>query len=484
MSYQFNTKELEKCSINQSVYDSLNSILSKDTNTISYHFFNSIMDILFEYTTLYRKKDFSLKNKKIDRIKECIFISIIYFNESIEEKSVDKFLVSIVILDFFSQDYSLLHIDKISTDFKKKILSLLNSLVIKINVPKDAPYSDKKMFNVFTEAKENKDYCKVIGIMDNLKYHSRMFDSIECSWKIIINFLFYLDSDYVVSFLLQETIFEKIEILLSNINIILSFQKIIKSSNSYLIIRSVKYFFDEIEKQLTHNNGLSKIDDYTEYLTLLFENKTLSFSNYIESLRLQYFQSYNYLFGWLLTKRSDFLPFYLAHVSFDERATKAFSFGFNTHRLDSDFEIVNEIESNFFKHEVKNYSPINFYTGFLELFTYNYAIQYKTRQSFLLELKKCSREIIMIQNSWEFSNLQRTWVKLFYLSLSIIHTNFSFTEEEIKTNIPVLYDERNAIHQDKESIIIMRYLLQNKSQYLKIKLVNGIDERIIEINKN
>ena len=483
MSYRFNIKELEKCSTSQSIYASLNSILPNDNN-ISHHFFTSISNILSDYTDLYRKKEFSLENEKIDRIKECIFISTIYFNESIKEESIYKLLVSIVILDFFSQDYSLLNIDQISAAFKKRILLLLNSLSIKISVPGNAPYNEKKMLNVFTKAKENKDYCKVIGIMDNIKSHSRVFDSIEYTWETIIDFLLYLDSNYVVAFLLQETNFEKIEILLSNINIILSFPEIIKSSNSYLIIRSAKYFFDEIEKQLTHNNDLSKIDDYTEYLALLFENKSLLFSNYIESLRLQYFQSYNYLFGWLLTKRSDFLPYYLAHISFHENNTSAFSIGFNTHRVENNFEMVDEIETNFFKHEVKNFSPINLYTGFLDLFTYNYALKYNDKESFLLELEKCARKIIIIQNSWDFSNLQQTWVKLFYLSLSIIYTDFSFTEEEIKKNIPILYDERNTIKQDKESIIVMQTILQNKSQYLKIKLVNGIDERIIEINKS
>lgn len=485
MNYKFEDNDFNNCKLNKSLDISIQALLTDKKTHIDNDFFHQIFEIVSKYTGNYRKKIFSKDDVNFELIKDCIYIAKYYFKEGVLEKSIDKILLGVIIVDFFSQNFDILEIELNRTELIGVVSNLLTSLNINIGIPDDAPYNEKKLYEVYSEAKKENEYNKVISIMDSLKYHSRAFDAFEYTWKILIQFIYYLDKNIIIATLLNEKSFEKIEILLSGIYINDIFNEIIKSQNDYLIIRSSKYFFEELEELYVRKNHLTDIQDYTDYLVALFDNEKLCFSKYIDNIRINYLQSYNYLVGWLLSKQTKYSEYYIKHLVFNGEQSAAFTLGYNSHLTDNtDAETVTEIEKSFFENEVKSFSPINLYSDFIDLFTYNYARSYSTRESFLQELKKCAEKIIFIQNSWDFDNLQKYWIKIFYLSLSTIYTDFFFTDEEIKNNLPILFDNRNIIIQGKENIDVIISMLNNHTQYLKIQLKGSIDEKVLEINKN
>lgn len=483
MSYIFTDADFYNEQINDSLNLSLQEVLSDKSKEISFEYFKSVTEVIYKYTGNYRKKDFSKEDNNFHLIKDCIHIAKYHFNIGVTEKSINKIIVPIIIIDFFSQKFELLNMNQINDEVKTLFSTLLNSLSINIGIPADAPYNEKKLFEVYSEAKKINDYNKVISIMDNLKYHSRVFDTFEYSWKIIIQYIDFLDREIILETLIKENNFEKIEIILSSINITRIFKDILQNSNYYLIIRSSKYFFDNLEEQFAKKNRLQELPDYTCFLADLFSNKKLLFSNYIENLHLNYCQSYCYLVGWLLSRRTEFTYIFLEHMCFYGNQANAFSLGFNLHlNKNTDPDIIPEIERYFFDKEIKTNSPINYYSGYIDLLTYYYANKYSAKTEFLKELNSCSKIIEDIQSSWKFEDLQKNWIRLFYLSLATIYTDFFFTDEEIKKNIPVLYDKRNILIQGKENIDVITAMLKNHSQYLKIKLKSSIDEHFIELN--
>lgn len=484
MNYVFVDNDFDEVELNETLKLSFYKILNEKKSDINNEYFKKIYEQIFRYTGNHRKKAFTKTDENFNRIKDCVFIAKYFFKKGIAEKSIDEVFLGIIIVDFFSQKFETLEVKQNKTELIQLLSNLLISLNINIGIPDDAPYNEKKLFEVYSEAKNENDYNKVIGIMDNLKYHSRTFDFFECTWKIIIEFINYLDNKIIFSILKNEKSFEKIEIFLSSINVSAVFGEIIKTDNNYLIIRSSKYFFEELEEQYVRNNQLTALQDYTDYLVSLFNNEILCFSKYIQNIRINYLQSYNYLMGWLLSKQTKYIKYYLEYLCFNGEQSEAFTLGFNSHFTDNtNTEVVAEIEKSFFENEVKSFSPINLYTDFIDLFTYNYARSYSKRECFLKELKKCSDTIIIIQNSWDFENIQKYWIRLFYLSLSTIYTDFFFTDQEIKDNLPILFDDRNVIIQGKENIDVIISMLNNHSQHLKIRLKNSINEKIFEINK-
>lgn len=482
----FNNNDLSEKKLSDLLKNSFEEIIENEENAFSEQFFFKVHRVLFDYTTLSQRNDFSIHYENFQKITDCIFIAKTYFDESVEEESINKIMTTLVILDYFSQDYNLLNVERISSSFKEKIFNLFDSLKIEIGIPEDAPYDERKMIEVFTDAKSNNDYNKVISVMDNLKYHSRVFDPLERITKVMIDFFQFIDFSHLKNSIVKIKNFEKVEIVLSCLNIIDYYQNFIESGNDYLIIRSTKYFFDELEQQYSKNNKITEIPDYTRFIDFLFSNEKLNFTTYVKNLRLQYLQSYNYLFGWNLAKNKTLLQDYMNHISYRIAEATAFSLGFINHfeATSSSLLTIAEIEKSFFKNEIKSFTNLNYFTGFLNLFIFYYSKKYPNRDVYLRELNNSSNTICSIQNSWDFSNLQHNWIKLFYLSFANICNNYSFTDDELKENIPVLYDNRNTLKEDKDCIELMKMILRNSKQYCKIKLWDGIGERTIEINKN
>lgn len=484
MSYSFSKTDFTGIQLNINMLKEIDTIFQKKTNYYDSKTFSKISKILFEYTSLYWHADFDLSNPNISKIKECLFMAYELYNQSVKEESIDKMIASIHILSFFSQDFTVLDITLISENFKTKICKLLDSLNIHISIPQDAPYNEKKLLEIFNNAKANNDYTTVLGIMDNLKYHSNAFDSIETSWKSIIRFIEYLDIAYILKVLDYDTNFEKLETIFSSIDISNYFLYFTSFKNYYVMLRFIKYFFEFLDHQFDKKN-LINMPDYTNLVYSMLRRNDFDFSKYIEILRLQYSSTYNYICGWISSIDISFIDDYLKVVSFQIEETESFSMGF-IHHCSDDIDKINgikKIEEFFFNHEIKEYTNINWDTGYIELFTYYYAKKLSSRTLYLNELKRLSDTIITLQNSWDFSKIMNNWIELLYISMSNIYTNYRFSKKELESNLPILFDKRNELKVESKTMDVIVKLLENPNQHIIIKLKSFTNERTIELNK-
>ena len=159
MNYKFEDNDFNNCELNKSLDMSIQAFLNKKKEQyIDNDFFHQIFEIVFKYTGNYRKKIFSKEDVNFELIKDCIYIAKYYFKEGVLERSIDKILLGVIIVDFFSQNFDILEIELNRTELVKLVSNLLTSLNINIGIPDDAPYNEKKLYAVYSEAKKENEY--------------------------------------------------------------------------------------------------------------------------------------------------------------------------------------------------------------------------------------------------------------------------------------------------------------------------------------
>ena len=164
MNYKFEDNDFNNCELNKSLDMSIQAFLNKKKEQyIDNDFFHQIFEIVFKYTGNYRKKIFSKEDVNFELIKDCIYIAKYYFKEGVLERSIDKILLGVIIVDFFSQNFDILEIELNRTELVKLVSNLLISMNINIGIPDDAPYNENKRYEVYSEAKKENEYNKVIS---------------------------------------------------------------------------------------------------------------------------------------------------------------------------------------------------------------------------------------------------------------------------------------------------------------------------------
>ena len=473
---KFLAKDLKNVDFISSLYDAFISISKKCDELSSHDFFKEISKIIFNYSLVSCRQNTNLNDKQLTKIKECLLIAVRLFDEACEENNWEKLLISLRIFDFFDQNYGLIKISKISKDLKNKIVGILKTTDFEINVLKNAQYHEKRMVEILHNAKMDADYSQIINIFDIQICHSGAFYYEKSTWGFLINFAFYLDKKIMLDVLDSTDDYEKTELFLSSLEkeffCDMSFASELK--NNYLVLRVFKYWLLSLEDKYWKFNKLEEIPDYTDYLTSMFLNSNLHLENYIEILRISHLKSYNYLLGRLVALHENFLHIYLNHISFGKDETQAFSLGFlEKTDCSADNVVTNTIEqikSKFLAHEIHSYSNINSGTGFLDLFFYYFRIKNPDRNAYLKTLAEYSEKILSEQNSCNHEAVTSVWVDLYYFCLSNIVGKYVFSENELRTVIPALFDERNEMIYDIKSLNAMRTLLMTPNKQIKIKI--------------
>ncbi|MBD5440372.1 MAG: hypothetical protein HDR33_05060 [Treponema sp.] len=473
MNYKLCHKDIENISLNSELYDSLLNICKKYAKKITDSFFSDISKVLHEYTGIYLGQKEESKNIQFSRVEECVFLANVFFEEASNEKSIEKLLITLHILFFFEQDYRLLNTSLICEDFKSIIIKVTKCIDLKINVPEDAPYNEKKMLEIFATAKEKKDFNEVIGVMDTLIYHSDIFPRLKKTWGELINFVAFLDRNIVFS-ILEEAECEKIDAFLFTMHKKFFMNLNWSISNKYLLLRMFKLWIECINETYFKVTNDETVPDCSAVLKDLLLNPFLCLEDYLEVLRVQYSESFNYLIGQLLVKDNSFLPIYLNHLVFGIKETVAFSKGFLLSVDDNlDNEVIcstiESIKNKFFEHEVHDYSEINLYTGYLDLFGYYFSKRFNTREVFLKKLFDYSNKIQKLQSSWNQDDITKIWVEFYYFCLSNVNGKYIFSEQEIRQNCPILFDKRNKLFYDATSIDNMKKLLMKPSEPLDLE---------------
>ena len=465
MNYKLSYKDIETISLNSELYDTLLDICKKYAKKITDSFFDDTSKVLHEYTNLYLGYKEDLIETQFSKVKECILLAKVFFEEASGEKSIEKLLIALHILFFFDQDYRLLNTSLIDEQFSNLIISVTKGIDLKINVPEDAPYNERKMFEVFNKAKEKKDFTEVIGVMDNLIYHSNIFPKLMRSWGELINFVAFLDKNIIFS-ILEDAGYEKIDAFLFSLHNDSFFNLNWKVNNKYLLLRMFKLWIESIDEVFFKTSNDKTIPNYSNVLKNLLTNQNLYLESYFEVLRVQYSESFNYLMGQLIAKDNSFLSVYLNHLVYGVKETSAFARGY-LWSLDENIDTnvvcstIETIKNNYFEHEVHSYSVINLYTGYLDLFTSYFIREFDTRDAFVEKLSEYSTEIKKMQNSWNQNDITKIWVEFYYFCLSNIYCKYIFFEQELMQVCPVLFDERNTLFYDTVSINSMKQLLMN-----------------------
>ena len=490
---KFLAKDLGNVDFIPSLYDAFISISKKCDELSSHDFFKEISNIIFNYSLVSCRQNTNLNNEQLAKTKECLVIAVRLFDEACEENNWEKLLISLRIFDFFDQDYGLIEISKIPEDLKNKIVGILKTTDFEINFPKHTSYSEKEMLEILNNTKISTDYSEVIGIIDGIMdvfILQNVFWDIKSTWGILINFASCLDKKIILDVLNSTDSCKKIELFFSSLEkeffCDMSFASELK--NNYLVLRVFKYWLLSLEDKYWKFNKLEEIPDYTDYLTSMFLNSNLHLENYIEILRISHLKSYNYLLGRLVALHENFLHIYLNHISFGKEETQAFSLGFlEKTDCSADNVVTNTIEqikSKFLAHEIHSYSNINFYTGFLDLFCYYFRIKNPDRNAYLKTLADYSEKILSEQNSWNHEAVKSVWVDLYYFCLTNIVGKYVFSENELRTVIPALFDERNEVIYDIKSLNVMRTLLMTPNKQIKINIKpNVLLQYLIEVEE-
>lgn len=484
--YQFTLDDIKNNQINENLEKLFYQIDEKYNHQITDKYFNDVCDTIVSFTGKYRNQEINFSDPNTSKIKECIAIAISFYKESIKSKRISLLLITLLVFDFFNQDYSLLNPIKVNKEFQASVVKLFESFNIQISIPKNAPYNDKKLLEIFEKARTSTDYKNIFGIMDNLRNNSNAFSHIEYSWAVFIRFLYHIDKQVVINIIENCTSFEKIEIFLLSLNGLNDFDYLKNCKNNYLLLRSLKYFFESLDNGYVKTNRIKEIPDYTKLIISLFSRKDIAISEYIKVLRLQYYQSFNYLLAWAWIFDRTLLDIYLNYGSLSEREAKSISLGFLLHvKADEDIlSVAEKIKILFFEKELTTYSSINIYTGFLDLFGAYYSIKFPNRQKYLIELKNKSQIIMAIQNSWNFDSLMKAWIELFYFSLSNINNKFEYTESELQESLSVIFDKRNQLIIDPEFFEVMKDILITPNKLIKFKMKSTLNrEYNIEFNK-
>lgn len=478
--------------INESVelFEAFDQILKKPTKEYNIDFFEQINAIIFNYTKT-NKNEFlqiNLPEEKTKRIKECLVLSRKLYNESINELSEKKLIISLLLLRFYDQSFFLLSDIKVSKNFLDKIIEMLKGISISFNIKDDAPYGEKKWVDVFIEAKASNDYFKMLKMMDELDNSSFLFDGIKSSWAIIFQWIWFVKHKLIIELLYKMTP-ETVEIVFFSLkdeihNIVIQLH-LNENHHFYPVLRGFMLLFHCLEEKTRGENAitLQELPDCTDWIIEIFHNKIINIPEYIPTMRIAHLKAFNYFLGKAVAKDISLFNKYLSVIDLDDEVSVVFSESFldNVNQNRKILFVGNKIIYKYFSEKINTYDFINKNIGYLGIIIQYFYLKYETKEKYIKKLNKTSSMIIKIQSSWDFTNIKKYWIYLFYLAMANNYLEYYFTENQLKEIIPIVFDERERINQGYYCIDTVRTLLSSFVEKIKLKKINN--DVFIEFSK-
>lgn len=461
---QFTKYDIERVQFPQELYQRFQEIEKECNGQIQDLFFSESDKAIFAYCNIYCNKNSDLSNDKITRTKECISLAIYFYNDFIKTFDILKLFFAIKIVTYFSQNFDLLDTSLLTAKHTDKINKLLDDMNFNIQVPKNAPYNERKLHSLFIEAVEKKDFHGILGIMDNLSHHSNIFSKLNSTWGIFIQWIWFYDKAIVLNFLSKTQNFMNIEFVFQTLknDIFAVLSHLDNQTNCYALLRGASILFEELEHTLNaSNNEFETIPDYSDFLINSLNEHQQEFRKYMQLLRISHLKTYNFTMGIVLAKNKNFLPFYIDFINTSIEPSYAFSKGFLQNCADSEtvVQVSEKIMHHFLENDVKYFDPINKDSGYIGLFINSIAITTASENKYLEKLKDISNEIRFMENSWCHEKITIKWVCLFYHVLANEILKYSFAEDRIRKTIPLLYDKRYELIYDKNAIDTMKNIL-------------------------
>lgn len=478
---QFTKHDMECIQFPQDLYQQFQEMEKECNGQIQDLLFAESDKAIFAYCNIYRNKNSDLSNDETTKTKECISLAMHFYNDFVKTLAVLKLFFAIKIIAYFSQSFDLLDTTSLTAKHKDKINRLLDDMNFNIQVPKNAPYNERKLHSLFIAAIEKKDFHIILDIMNNLSHNSNVFNKLNSTWGIFIQWIWFYDKKIVLNFLSRTQNFMNIEFIFqslkNDISAILSYLD--NQTNCYVLLRGIAILFEELEHMpFVNNNELEKIPDYSDFLVDLLREHQQEFQQYMQVLRISHLKSYNFNMGIVLAKNQKLLPFYIGFIDTTIQPSYAFSTGFlnNCADLETVVNVSEKIMQHFLENDVKHFDPIHKVSGYIDLFIRSIVITTASKEKYLEKLNDISNEIYFMENSWCHEKITMKWIYLFYHVLANEILKYSFTKAELRKNIPFLYDKRYELIYDKTAIDTMKNILSAPQEYRTITVKNFSNE--------
>lgn len=437
------------------IYETITS-LEKGKSNFSFDLYKNIANIIWKYTEKSRPQ--MQENNTDERTQNIIYIGEKIYSEAIEEEDIIKILIAYCIFDFcnYEKDYFRINENK---NLVEKIKKIYNSFNLNINVPNDAPYNEKKLCEILSDAEKNKNIKQRFEIMETLRNHSSTFDRIDRSMILFIQLLWKYNRNCILENIeTKDTV--TIELILYALeDSIEDFVKI-ELSGFYIRLRIASLLAYHIQSKYIQRGSedFSKLPDYSDYyLNLFFNYKTEILEN-LPCLHFIHLTVFSYLFGICCAKEITLADMYISFANFTfHETTRAFSLGFmsSNSKKENLLLIGEKLLKKIKESEIKSFTDFNSYFGIFDiLINYFFSIGL-SKEEYINRIKESSDEIYLLQNSWDYSNLTCNWFSLWFLIISNKIYNYCFNEEKIIEAAPVLFDKRNWIALgDKENVFV------------------------------
>lgn len=424
-------------------------ILDTKKNEFPKSLYNDIANLIWKYTG---KSKPQLQHEKTDKkIGEVFDVGKKIFEEALETDELIKLMIALCIYDFcnFKINYSLL---ENKFELLKKMKNAFSSINLDVQIPKNAPYNEKKLQEILIEAEKTENIKQRFEVMETLRNHSHTFDKMDFTWVLFIRLLWIIDRKTILETLQYKNTIT-MEFILFSLDLMLEDFCNEKIENEYLEMRIASLLSYHIEYKFLRNsnNDFSKLPDFSDYYYNLFSLRGNAIVKNKDTFHFLHLNSVSYYVGCICAKKVQLCNYFLAFNNFSfDQAGQAFSKGFLDNCNDNNLllDIGKRILDKVLETEIKSYSTFNEYYGFLDLFLNYYVALGFTKDIFLEKINELNIMISTIHNSWEFSDITKKWFLLWLLILSNKIYKYKFSVQEIKKKASNLFDRRNALALD------------------------------------
>lgn len=473
MTQKFNFSEISILDWDETLYNQLLNIFSC-SNEITHSFFAKIYNVLNKDKLIFKLRNNAYvlsEEEKKEYISKLATIKTLFI-ESISENNDLKFLIALVSTCFYNQEMTFLSKEKLSRNSKIRIINLLKQLNIQFGLSSKESYSDNKLVSDYNNAKENDDYANILKTMIQLSNNPHIFYSSDCSWNLLIAYIWYMDNKIIAEYLEIAT-YEMVELIYHALheNIFEIMNQYDYRKSNYPIIRGLNILFHKLDNDINSRNilNIKKVDCYSIMNKLDDNQKTLIQTNF-KILNIEHCISYNYTMGHCCSCNINFLDFFLKNSSMRIENAYVFSQGYiaNNPKIEDFCETAKKIMNSYF--DLKKPNHINENVGFLDFFIKYYSLTNATKDSYLETLKGFNTKILTLQNAWISNEITKYWVSFFYCTLSNSILKYQYAESDIRQSLSVLYDERNKLIYDKYPIEYMKTMLINPDSCVTVEL--------------
>lgn len=496
--------DLDNIKISDDIKNQLDKIeiIENDRNMIKTNAYSLLSKSLNSIINInYRDLLLSLKDidSRINIIKQIVKWSQHLWKESITQTKLDKMILSYSIIDYLYLPEDLLNWDIQEQEISEKFERMLSTLLIKIDIPKNANYFDKSSFTNYQNGNENEDFKKIFYFINAFekgnqfeKFDRFIYILVKIAYRINLSTLISLlgkSEPVVATFILKSLDIENIITILSSLY---------NESSLFPLLKGFIQAIHHYDELILQNDDIIESISLDKLVMILkkicqkqkYENPIINLMNLGN---IKYSKTFHSVCGVFIAEVTENLSFYLEGLDFsleDKQYGEKFYYFLekycnNVNKLN---DIATQISNKYysFLKEKGNVLPVNRYTSFLNFIFKSINNSIKIKEDYAKLLNNKLKELNDVRYSWNINNLKYHYIIIFYHIIYNIFFSIDFSNNKELINDILLFikDERNIpIFDDISSDLLLNCLLNpNKIHKIELKLENEIG-KIISIGK-